>query len=409
MGISCQACEGQSIMEIAAGQNILLRSDCGSQGSCGKCIVAIHPAIHVFTITDSEIAVLSSEQIQNGYRLACQARIRGAATVSVSYSVLESGEVIGKSVVNKLYSSDPAVKKIVLSKKDMSGADDIAAKDLAHIIQKHAQKACGHEVMFKDAEALRMLSQLQSGHNKITLVNHSQRGITAVLSGERSHSLGIAVDIGTTTLAVYLCDLQKGMVLNSASSANPQRRFGEDVISRIAYTIENAAGLQLLQKTVIDEINLLTRQCIETVGADLQDIDEVTVVGNTSMEQIFMGFHPGGLGASPYLPVSAGPHDLRAKDLGLKLNPSTNVHVFPVISGFVGGDTVGVILSQRPHEMDEITLIIDIGTNGELVLGNKRGHTIDRKLYVRATKIELYPIRTNIYTFSSRNSNIELI
>lgn len=373
MGISAQVRENQSIMEAAADQNIILRSDCGSQGSCGQCLVSIHPMTHASTLTDSEIALLHPEQVQNGYRLACQAKVRGAVTVSVSDSVLESREAIGKSGVDETYSSDSTVKRIVLSEKVIPGPEDIAAKDRIQIIRNQAKKACGLDVVFRDVEVLRMLSRLQSGLDTITLVNHPQKGITAVLAGEQSNSLGIAVDIGTTTLAVYLCDLQKGTVLKSASSANPQRRFGEDVISRIAYANENTGGLPLLQKLVIDEINILTNQCIRATGADLQDIDEVTVVGNTTMEQIFMGLHPRGLGALPYLPVSSGPHDIKAKDLGIALNPATNVHVFPVISGFVGGDTVGGILSERPHERDDITLIVDIGTNGELVLGNKKG------------------------------------
>lgn len=373
MGISSQACEGQSIMEAADGGNIILRSDCGGQGSCGQCLVSIHPITHLSAVTDSEVALLQPEQIQNGYRLACQAKIRGALSVSVSDSVLESREAVGKSGVDETYSCDATVKRIVLSKKVLPGPEDIAAKDSIQVIRNRVKKAWGQEVMFREVEALRMLSRLQSGIDAITLVNHYQKGVTAVLDGERSNSLGIAVDIGTTTLAVYLCDLQKGKVLKSASSANPQRRFGEDVISRIAYANENADGLLRLQKSIIDEINILTNQCVRATGADLQDIDEVTVVGNTTMEQILMGLHPRGLGVSPYLPVFSGFHDVGARDLGIALNPATNVYVFPVISGFVGGDTVGVILSERPYERDDITLIVDIGTNGELVLGNKKG------------------------------------
>lgn len=373
MGISAQVRESQSIMEAAADQNIILRSDCGSQGSCGQCLVSIHPMMHASALTESEIALLHPEQIQNCYRLACQAKVRGALTVSVSDAVLESREAVGKTGVDETYASDPAVNRMILPEQMISEPDNIAAKDRIQIIWNLARKAFGQDIMFKDAEALRMLSLLQPGLGPITLVNHSQKGITAVLAGERPHSLGIAVDIGTTTLAVYLCDLQHVTVLKAAASANPQRRFGEDVISRIAFADENVGGLPLLQKSVVDEINILMNQCVHATGADLQDIDEVTVVGNTTMEQIFMGLHPRGLGASPYLPVSSGPHDIRAKDLGIALNPATNVHVFPVISGFVGGDTVGAILSERPHERDDITLIVDIGTNGELVLGNKRG------------------------------------
>jgi uncharacterized 2Fe-2S/4Fe-4S cluster protein (DUF4445 family) len=240
-------------------------------------------------------------------------------------------------------------------------------------VSDQLKKTIGRDLVFNDPEAIRMLSSPAAYNGEITLVNHRERGITAVLEGEKPQSLGVALDIGTTTLAAYMCDLKKGSVLASAASANPQRRFGEDVISRITYANEKMTGLSFLQEIVVDEINELIVRCLDDVSATPEDIDEVTVVGNTTMQQIFMKIHPHGLGFSPYLPVSRLPKDFRAEDLGLDLNPGTNVHVFPVISGFVGGDTAGVILSERPHEKEEISLIVDIGTNGEVVLGNKDG------------------------------------
>jgi len=181
------------------------------------------------------------------------------------------------------------------------------------------------------------------------------------------------VDLGTTTLAAYLCDLKTGEILSSEASVNPQRRFGEDVISRIAMANEREDGLKKLNRLVVDGVNFLIKRCVERVGASREDIDEVVLVGNTTMESIFVKFHPRGLGVSPYLPVKRSSINLRAAEVGLELNPGTNVYLFPVISGFIGGDTVGAILADKPFLREEISLIVDIGTNGELVLGNKEG------------------------------------
>ena len=184
-------------------------------------------------------------------------------------------------------------------------------------------------------------------------------------------SLGFAVDIGTTTLAGYLCDMRTGEVLTSAASVNPQRRYGEDVMSRISMTDSREGGLEKLQTLVIDGINYLITRCVEHVEATKDEIDEVTLAGNTTMQMIFAGFHPHGLGVSPYMPVLRSSINLKAREVGLAVNPGTNLYLFPVVSGFVGGDTVAAIVAEKPYLKDEISLVVDIGTNGELVLGNR--------------------------------------
>jgi uncharacterized 2Fe-2S/4Fe-4S cluster protein (DUF4445 family) len=136
---------------------------------------------------------------------------------------------------------------------------------------------------------------------------------------------------------------------------------------------EQESGLKDLQGLMAEAVNFLIGRCLDQIGGSRNDIDEVTAVGNTTMEQVFAGLHPHGLGVVPYMPATRSPLDLRAADMGLGLNPGVNLHLFPVISGFVGGDTMGVILADKPHERDENCLIVDIGTNGEVVLGNRQG------------------------------------
>ena len=204
--------------------------------------------------------------------------------------------------------------------------------------------------------------------------------VGAVPAGEHLHSLayrsaggslGLAVDIGTTTVALYLCDLRSGDVVHSAALTNPQRRFGEDVISRIAYANDADHGLKELQNAVVEAVNLLIDRSLEKTGRDRREIGPVTVVGNTTMQHIFCGLDPCILGVSPYMPESCAARLYRAQDVGLALKDRCAVYLFPVVSGFVGGDTVGTMLCERPYLRDQITLLIDIGTNGEIVLGNR--------------------------------------
>ena len=187
----------------------------------------------------------------------------------------------------------------------------------------------------------------------------------------KSGSLGLAIDIGTTTLALYLCDLQSGEVIHSAAEANPQRRYGEDVISRIAHANDRQNGLEELRAAIVEAVNRLIAQSLHHTGLARKEIAKVSVVGNTTMQHIFAGLHPGILGVAPYMPESCSAREQKAIDLGLVLEDQCNVYSFPVISGFVGGDTVGAMLSDKPYLRNEITLLIDIGTNGEVVLGNK--------------------------------------
>jgi uncharacterized 2Fe-2S/4Fe-4S cluster protein (DUF4445 family) len=360
-------------IEAASNSSVPLRADCGGKGLCGKCRVIAEPPRSLSPLGEPELDILSPGELQRSFRLACQTRIQGDAIVTVPAQMAESGEARGKTGLTGFYPVDPMVERIVLPKGEPPGPEQGRSMDLAGWVVERVRSIADRDLRFYELEALRQLSLPAVSKGESTLVNHRQRGVTAVMAGSRPRSMGLAVDMGTTTLAAYLCDLQTGEVLTSAASVNPQRRYGEDVISRIAMADDQEDGLQRLNELVVDGINFLIARCVEQVGAGPDDIDEVTLVGNTTMERILVGFHPHGLGVSPYLPVFRPALDLKAADIGLKLNPGTNLFLFPVISGFVGGDTVGAILAERPHTRDAITLIVDIGTNGELVLGNRDG------------------------------------
>jgi uncharacterized 2Fe-2S/4Fe-4S cluster protein (DUF4445 family) len=371
MGRSCDAGEDQTILESAQRLGIDLRTDCGGKGQCGKCRILSHPKSCLSSITQEERKHLTPRQLDEGYRLACQAKPVGPGTISVPQGFLDSNEAVGKTRIKGTFPVESTVERICLGPPSRVNHKNGESRDLVTRTIGRVRAMNGKHIFFKDAASIRELSQPFVSQSAITLVSHATKGVTGVLPGEHRKSLGIAVDVGTTTIAVYLCDLQTGDILSSEASANPQRRFGEDVISRVAFANAKENGAQTLHRLVIDEIEHLSAHCLEKLRAHRRDVDEITVVGNTTMEHLFAGFHPHSLGVSPYLPVQRFPDDLNARDLKLNFNPGTNVHLFPVVSGFVGGDTMGVILSEKPYQRGEISLIVDIGTNGEVVLGNR--------------------------------------
>jgi uncharacterized 2Fe-2S/4Fe-4S cluster protein (DUF4445 family) len=180
----------------------------------------------------------------------------------------------------------------------------------------------------------------------------------------------LAVDIGSTSLAAYLCDLRTGNLLATASMMNPQVTYGDDIMSRISYAVDVPNGRERLQRAVIHAISDLGTQAAAQVHASAEDIVDCVLVGNSVMHHLALGLDPAQLGQLPFAPVAGGPVDTTARELGLKFNAGARVHVLPLEAGYVGADNVGVILAEEPHKQAEIVLIVDVGTNGEILLGN---------------------------------------
>lgn len=365
--------EGETVAEAARVLGAPLRSDCGGKGKCGKCkITALPPGI-LSPLCEEEREVLTPEELDSGLRLGCKARIVGSGIISIPDEYLEQGRTFGKTQLRTTsYPPDPVIERIVLPNVPLSDDNASPSFDIAGRITRRVREATGGDISFTN-HALRELSRPPLSNGELTLVSHAEKGITAVIQGVCRRSLGIAIDIGTTTLAIYLCDLHTGDILACDAVANPQRVYGEDVISRIAHSDEHDDGAARLHAILTDAVNSVSARILGRIGADRTEVDEIVAAGNTTMETLFAGFHPHSLGVAPYLPVIREPRDFSASELGLAFNPGTNVHLLPTISGFIGGDTIGAILADRPHERAEVTLIIDIGTNGELVLGNRSG------------------------------------
>ncbi len=372
-GMSLEVLRGTTIWEAASSAGFRIRAECGGKGLCGKCIVKVHPPEGASPPEIAELEFISQKELEAGIRLACQCRIDGSLNVEVPPESQETEEAIGKIALRGRYKVDPTVRRLVLAG---SGASRVAQRQpldlMEQLLERLAQVGIQPEPRL-ELGALRELSMSPSLEGDLTVVCHKDRGITGIREGIRQPSLGVALDIGTTTLAAYLCDLTSGEILASAGAANPQRRFGQDVISRIGFASQGQGSLLELHREVIQGLNGLIHKCLARARAAAEQVDEVVAVGNTCMVELLAGLNPRGLGVAPYLPVTRSFLDLRASELGLEISPGANVHILPVISGFVGADTVSAILADGLHKRHEITLLVDIGTNGEIVLGGRCG------------------------------------
>ncbi|BBO92423.1 hypothetical protein DSCOOX_56030 [Desulfosarcina ovata subsp. ovata] len=369
-GLRLPLLANRTLHELAADNGIDIRADCGGSGVCGKCRVLVDPAENFSSLTPAELKMLTPEQLADGSRLACQARATGEGTVTIPDTLAESAETRGKTGISGSYPVDPMIRRLTVASPSPGVKSDNLPESLLDWISNKAGESLATTI---DVAALRQLGRYRGNLKGFTLVLHEEAGMRRILEGEQTTSLGFAVDLGTTSVAGYLCNLVTGELLAADACVNPQRRFGEDVISRICRINEKDIYLDQFQRLAAEAINFLMQRCVKQIGVRIDEIDEIAICGNTTMQQVVAGLHPHGLGAFPYFPLILTPPVFSAGDLGLGSDPAVPVLLMPVVSGFVGGDTMAAILADRPHERDEVTLIVDIGTNGELALGNRDG------------------------------------
>lgn len=355
-GASCNLERGETLLKAADRAGIALRADCGGKGLCGKCLVRVEPAEALEAPSAAEERLLERPLLEAGLRLACQARVMDDLRVEMETATLDAGHAASKQLVRGRFPCDPLQRRRLLPRL---GASPQQA-DLDELAQR-LDVPCG-------LAALRDLAALQDWQGELTLVEEAGKRVQAVKAGRHPRSLGLAFDLGTTTVAAYLCDLATGELLTSAGLANPQRRLGEDVISRISFCEHQPDGLHKLRALAVEALNAAGRACLYKAEADREDVDATLLVGNTTMQQILAGLHPRALGRFPFLPATREPLELPANELGLFLHHGVRMHLFPVAAGFLGGDLLAALLAQAPPRPSQSCLLVDIGTNGELAL-----------------------------------------
>jgi len=363
--------DGETVREASLELGVGLESICGGRGVCGKCKAQIETgAENLSPLTDSEHKFLTTQQESEGYRLACQARIHGDVVVLVPEESRARKQVVRKAAGERAINLKPAVKKYYV---EMSPASLEDPQGDWERLQTELKERFGLDSLTIDYQALLNLQKaIRCSDWKVTVTVWLNREVVKIEPGFAAKEYGLAVDIGTTTMAGYLCDLSNGEVLATDSMMNPQVIYGEDVMSRISYIMANDNGLEQLNQAVIKAINHIAGHAAFQAGIKRKDIVDMTAVGNTCMHHIFLSINPSCLGLSPFTPAMHHSLDIKARDLGLKISPGAYIHVLPIEAGFVGADNVGVLIAEEPYTQDDIVLIIDIGTNGELILGNRQ-------------------------------------
>ena len=372
--------EGKTLLEAAQELGEEVESVCGGKLICGKCAVKVDESSLVkYGIepnkqplsppTEKERERLLQRGLDDKYRLACEARLRGDVVVFVPEATRRMKQIIRKSTMERAITVKPAIKKYYLELSPPTLDNPIADSELLIAGLEHS---FGLKDLSIDYPALKELSGcLRSSQWKVTVTVWMNREITKVEPGYVDKSYGLAIDIGTTTVAGYLCDLETGKVLATGGIMNPQVAYGEDVMSRITYTMMNSDGLAMLNATIVEAINTLIVSLTRQIEIKPEDISEVTIVGNTTMHHILLNIHPEYLAKIPFAPTINSSLDIKSRELGIGLGKSANVHILPLKAGFLGADIMGVLIAEEPYNQDEMMLIIDIGTNGELVLGNR--------------------------------------
>jgi len=388
--------KGISIIEASRELGVDIEALCGEKKVCGKCKVRIEEGsfekfgIHstlknVSRWQEEENKFINEDQKREGYRLGCCAKIQGDVLIFVPEESRAGKQVVSKAAREIHIEWNPAIKYYYVEVSKPTLED--ATADLERIMEELSREY-GLDSLNFDYLALRNLpSRLREGHWRVTVAVWMDKEIIRVLPGKIEDYYGVAIDVGTTTVAAYLCNLATMEVIDTVSMMNPQCKYGEDVMSRISYHMMHQDGLTRMSGDIIEGLNsLLARACESThppkknkkkkcgvpyLCLNPSDIIDMTIVGNTAMHHILLRLNPEYVGVAPFPPVVHKGLDIKARDLGIRINESAYVHVLPIEAGFVGADNVGVLIAEEPYKSDEIQLIIDIGTNGELVLGDK--------------------------------------
>ncbi|MFW6139463.1 MAG: ASKHA domain-containing protein, partial [Spirochaetota bacterium] len=365
-GKTVYAAEGTTIFEAAGEAGIIFKSDCGGMGVCGNCKVKVIQGDYQQKGSEKFIP---PEKIKKGLVLACRTSIKSSMVVEVPVeSRLYEQKILTTGAERQLKLS-PNVRKVFLKVPVPSLEDQ--RSDLDRIWE--ALEDVSHRPRIPVDILRRLPHKLRKVDFSATVVLNEDE-IVGIEAGDKSGlNYGIALDIGTTTVVGYLMDLNTGKQLAVASRTNPQTSYGDDVISRIHYTNTHKDGLEDLQERIISCINDIISELASTAGVEKKFIYEITATGNTTMNHLFLGITPKYLALYPYVSVMRTNIDTRAPELGIHINRYGKVYSMPNIAGFVGGDTVAVILSSDMHKSDKLRFAIDIGTNGELVMGNKHG------------------------------------
>jgi len=400
MGVRAQVDDGTTLRTAARAAGVGIDSICGEKSTCGKCKVIVQRGDFPRDGIQSSLDHLSDKgeverdywekrrkgievrgEDADAYRLSCQAEVCGDLVVLVPQGSRSVQQVVRKSATERTIEVRATMRKLYVEMSEPTLEEPLAdwerlkhaLVDVDPLTRRPTDLPLDLEEMTIDLPALRSLrAAIREGDWKVTATIRNGNQVIRVEPGYSEALVGLAVDVGTTTIAAHLCDLLTGEVLATVAEMNPQVGYGEDIMSRMSYINEEEGGLETLHKAVIDALNKLARNAARQVGLKATDIVDAVIVGNTTMHHILLGIDTRGLSQAPYVPALHDSIDIRAHEIELTaFHEGAYIHLLPITASFVGADHMAAILAEAPYEQDEYWLLVDVGTNAELVLGNR--------------------------------------
>jgi uncharacterized 2Fe-2S/4Fe-4S cluster protein (DUF4445 family) len=371
---------GTTVLDAARALGVDIDSVCGGRGICGRC--QIEQSVGSFPkhgiesrpgnlspLGPVEADYRSRKGLDEGRRLSCTAHVRGDVVVDVPPESQVYRQVVRKGLDLRELTVDPVIRLhyVEVTKPELASPTG----DLARV-QEALEREGGLTGLAADLAVVRALQPaLEKGDYAVTIAVHDGSEIVAVWPGFHDRALGVAIDVGSTTIAGHLANLADGAVLASHGVMNPQIRFGEDLMSRVSYAMMHPEGSGEMTLAVRKALNGLIAQLAMNAGVGRDEILDITIVGNPIMHHLVLGIDPVPLGSAPFALATDRAVEVRASELDLAVHPGARVYVLPCIAGHVGADTAGVILAEAPHRSEVVELVVDVGTNAEIVLGNR--------------------------------------
>ncbi len=371
---------GTPLLQAARYLNVDIDSVCGGRGICGRCQILVSEgefakfgitstADSLEPITAPELKYAERQQLKPGRRLSCHTKILNDIVVDVPAESQVHHQMVRKGAEQHDITLNPLVHLYYVEVQEPDMHDP--SGDLRRLLN-----ALEHDWQLTNLDYdVALLTQLQqvlrTGKWCVTVAVRQNKQVVALWPGFHDKLYGIAVDVGSTTIAAHLCDLNSGEVKASAGVMNPQIRFGEDLMSRVSYVMMNPGGEKEMTSAVRSSLNELAQDLAAQEGCALTDILEMTFVANPVMHHLLMGINPVELGGAPFALATDMAINTLAADMDIHLNPQARAYLLPCIAGHVGADTAGMVLAEEPFNHDEMTLLVDVGTNAEVVLGNR--------------------------------------
>ena len=371
--------KGTPVLQAARALGVDLDSVCGGRAMCGRCQIELSTGSfakhgvesrseHLSEFSTLEINYSKAHDLAAGRRLGCSVKILGDVIIDVPPESQVHRQVVRKRAEVHAINLNPVIRMYYVEVQEPNMHDPSGdlqrLKDALEFEWRLERLSC-------DLRQIQNLQKaLRDGEWKVTVAVHGGSQIVAVWPGFKDQAYGLAIDVGSTTIAAHLCDLSSGEVVESAGVMNPQIRFGEDLMSRVSYLMMNPGKEDRLTNEVRKAIQRLSQEVAESHGIEVTDILDVVFVGNPVMQHLLLGISPIELGGAPFALATDEAVSIWASELDLTLHPNARAFVMPCIAGHVGADTAGMVLSEHPYSREELMLLVDIGTNAEIVMGN---------------------------------------